>query len=93
MNINSIVAIVRDTRRSAASRLLLTVVFATVLWGISVLCLHFGTSRSTCSMLLLLTLLAIATLGLTYPYAIYPLLLVVATRFFARPVAAAAGRG
>jgi cellulose synthase/poly-beta-1,6-N-acetylglucosamine synthase-like glycosyltransferase len=35
-------------------------------------------------------LLAIATLGLTYPYAIYPLLLVVATRFFARPVAASA---
>lgn len=32
-------------------------------------------------------LLAIATLGLTYPYAIYPLLLAAATRFFARPIA------
>ncbi len=30
-------------------------------------------------------LLAIATLGLTYPYAIYPLLLGVASRIFARP--------
>ncbi len=35
-------------------------------------------------------LLVIATFGLTYPYAIYPLLLIVASRFFARPVAATA---
>jgi cellulose synthase/poly-beta-1,6-N-acetylglucosamine synthase-like glycosyltransferase len=35
-------------------------------------------------------LLAIATLGMTYPYAIYPLLLGAASRFFARPYTAAA---
>jgi cellulose synthase/poly-beta-1,6-N-acetylglucosamine synthase-like glycosyltransferase len=35
-------------------------------------------------------LLAIATLGLTYPYLIYPLLLGVATRLFARPYTVAA---
>jgi cellulose synthase/poly-beta-1,6-N-acetylglucosamine synthase-like glycosyltransferase len=35
-------------------------------------------------------LLAIATLGLTYPYVIYPLLLGVAARLFARPYAATA---
>jgi hypothetical protein len=34
-------------------------------------------------------LLAIATLGLTYPYAIYPLLLGVVSRLFARPAAPA----
>ena len=61
MNINSIVAIVRDTRRSTTSRILLTVLFAVVMLGIAAVCIHFQTSRSTCSLLLGLTLLAIAT--------------------------------
>ena len=63
MNINSIVAIVRESQRSVLSRILLAVVFAGSLWAIAAVCIHFQTSRSTCAMLLVLALLAVATLG------------------------------